>query len=460
MKDDAMELESLHHSYERDTIYEIFKAQNNQYVAIRQKNVFKVLYIDNDYSKESMKTKQFSSDIPFISGAFMGNHKFMSVDMFRRVHTFDLKYERQLGIRKMGRPTNNSYWCQLKTFRNRIFFADSKSLQILDNRTFSKKNAKGLRLNLSQVTEVCEDITGLRMSDHENHFHVATTHNLFTFDIRKCTGAAAQLTRSTHQLRTPPMVMDSACLSSGRAVSETLFAVAGSLADDIAITHMIKNHVENTMHRTPMRKIPSVINSYDKLRENGALHDTLLELMSCKDLAKRQITGLRIHDKDMNVFLLQQNCFGEIFYQNISTCSESTYEKPEFTHDNLELWKRTMCNKTPDEKSKKFTATTVTNFNSMQFLLKYDMPIESDESPVGDDLAHVPRWRKSVDELAQYKDILTADLLNVWSIKTGRFGEEKQDREELVNTWLNSSRMPANRPLDESNPILGASFVE
>lgn len=450
-----MELESLHHSYERDTIYEIFKSHNNQFVAIRQKNAIKVLYTDNVFAKESLKTKEFSSDIPFISGDFLGKRKFMSVDMFRRVHKYDLEYERQMGIRKMCRPTNNNFWCQLKTYRNRIFFADSKTLQILDSRTFSKRDAKGLRLNMSQVTEICEDITCLSMSENENNFHVATTHNVFTFDIRKCTGAAAQMTRATHQLKTPPLIMNSACLSSGRSITETLFAVAGSLADDVTITHNIKNHVENTMHRAPMRKIPNVINSYDKLRENGVLHDTQVELMSCKDIAKRQNTGLRIYDNDTNLFLFTQNCFGEIFYQSLSTSAQSTYEKPEFTHENVEVWQRVLGNAVPSGRASKFPATTVTNFSSMQHLLKYDMPIEDDDCPMGDDLAYVPRWRKPVDDLAQYKDMLTEDLLGVWSIKSGRLGEGKQDREELVNTWLN-----ATTKSNDSQPILNASFFE
>lgn len=428
-------MEPLHSSNEYETIFGIYKATDNQYVAIRQKNTFKILYIDHDYSKDSLKTKQFCSDIPFVSGTFHGSKHFLTIDMFRRIQKYDLESAKLAATRKLRRPTNNNYWCQIKSYRDQIMFANSDAVEMLDNRTLSQSSATCLRINLAKLTELCEDITGLQICDDDNHFQVATTHNLFTFDVRKCTGAAAQLTRSTHLLKTPPLLMDTICIRNNRNMSDTLFALGGSLADDIVVSAQSKNHIDNTIQRMSMQKILTVNNSYDKLRENGMLHDTAQELMTCKDIAKYQNTGLKFYQNASDTFLFTQNCFGDLFYQNIDASPLENDKKPaDFTEDHLETWQHSLRNKIASEKLT-FSATTVTNFNSLQNLLKYEMPMESKV----DVSSHIPRWRKTIDELSVYKDVLTADLFSIWSIKTTRGIEEKANREDIVQSWLNTT---------------------
>lgn len=441
----TVELESLHHSTEKQAVFEVFKSNNNRYVALRQKNFFKIICIDTDYSKESLKTKQFFSDIPFISGTFQGRSHFMSIDMFRRVQRFDLATERGAGIRKMPRASNNNYWCQLKSYRHRLFFADTKSIEIFDNRLFTKRDTRGLKVNLGKMMESCEDITCLQMCNNENNFQVATSHHLFTFDIRKCSGAASQLTRSTHQFKTPPLIMSSLCESRSRSSTESFLAVAGSWADDVSLCRMTRNHAVRTVERTPLRKILTINNSYEKLRERGLLHDTKMDLTSAKDRAKRVTTGLRLYNHDSELYLFTQNCYGELFYQNVNAQSPDFYEEPEFTDRHVNEWRNMLQISGGEDRSSQLVASTVTNFNSIQNVLKYNLPMANEEDQLDDEKTYIPKWRRSVEQLSQYKDILATDLLSVWSIRTLKSDEDKADPKQLVESWLNTAT-PTHRP--------------
>lgn len=432
--DNTVELETIYNSNENETIFELFKSNNNKYVATRQKHYLKVFYVEDGYERDSMKTKQFHSNIPYVGGTFHGKKTFLTVDMFRTIKKYNLECEKETGRRKMERATNNSYWCQLKSYGHNLLFADAKSIEIFDSRILSRKDFKSLKINLANVTELCDEITCLQTQDSENYFQVATTHNLFTFDIRKCAGVAAQVSRSTHQLKTPPLMMHSICTTMGRSTNESLIAMAGSLADDISVGHQIKNFPENTRASISPQKVLSVIDSYGKLQDHGILYGTNLMGKSSKDLAKRLNTGIRLFEKECNIFLFTQNCFGEIFYQNISTHPANDDEHIEFTSENLQAWQNALD--MHQSKPTTFTATTVTNFNSISNILKYNLPKVEDEEEETETDQHVYKWQKTVDELADYKDILASDLLSVWNVRSTRDASDKPDPEEIVNNWL------------------------
>lgn len=282
------------------------------------------------------------------------------------------------------------------------------------------------------------------MCSNENNFQVATTHHLFTFDIRKCSGNATQLTRTTHQFKTPPLIMDTLTESRSRTSTETFLAMTGSQADDLALCRMTRNHVVCTVERTPLRKIHTVNSAYEKLRERGLLHNTRMESTNSKDRAKRVTTGLRIYGRDSELYLLSQNCYGELFYQNISAHALDSYKEPEFTERHQKEWRKWLVNSSDKSTPRPMAATTVTNFNSIQTIFKYNMPLANEEDSLDDKKVYIPKWRRTIEQLSNYKDILAADLFALWNIRTLKSDDEKTDPKELVESWL-CTALPSNR---------------
>lgn len=405
-----------------DTIFEIFKSNDDRFVAARRKYKFSVFYLQDEFAQQDFQCER---NIPFISGTFVDS-KFFSIDANRVIQRHDLITNQECGKMYLKLPKNNSFWCQLKQYKHQLVFADTHKLKLYDSRLFGRKASKCMEMNLDSVTEKCEEIICIRPDDSEYNVYVATTHNLFVFDVRYGSESTNQLTRYTHQLKTPPLMIDAAGGGvAGSTANKRLIALAGSLGDDIAILQHTKTQNDKLRTNSIPQKVLNTSDVCRKLCENG-LQAQSDGLQTPNRLVNVGTKFTRLNDQ---LFLLSEKASGEIWYQQI------THEENQTDQNADDKPLRNINQFSGDRKDEaQIKATTVTNFNSMKKILKFTL---ENQSKVPDTTNPQPnKWQKSMQQLGLYKDMLSADLLNVWQEVVQ---EEKINKGVFVSGWVNQS---------------------
>ncbi|XP_055315408.1 uncharacterized protein LOC129575597 [Sitodiplosis mosellana] len=419
---DQLQLEHLDSTNNKicDTIFEITKSNDSCYVAARQKKRFTLFYLQDELTQQEFQCER---NIPFMSGTFTDKY-FFTINANRIIQQHDLGERRECGRMHLKLPKNNSFWCQLKSYDNQLLFADENKVKIYDSRLFAKKASKCMEISVDSITEKCEEITCIETDASEHNVYVSTTHHLFVFDVRYGMESGNQLTRYTHQMKTPPMMIECAGGgATGTAPNERLIALSGTFTDDIAIAQHIKSQNDKLRNNNIPQKIVSLSDAlYKKLRENG-LRSEAENLFN----VNRSINiGTRFIRINSNLFLLSEKSSGEIFYQQIT---------PDEGDETQEIDDKLFCNLDLDTRNENHsTVTSVTNFDSIKRILNFNLP---DETEVPDmENPKVKRWQLSMEQLASYKDMLSADLLNVWNEQQLSTGVRKTDKTEFVNCWI------------------------
>lgn len=405
-----------------DTIFETMKSNDNFYVAARQKKRFTVFYLQDELQKEEFQCER---NVPFMSGTFIDKH-FYTIDANRVIQRHDVKERRECGRMHLKLPKNNSYWCQLKTYNNQLAFADENKLKIYDSRLFAKKASKCMEISIDSITEKCEEITCIQTDPDENNIYVTTTHNLFVFDVRYGTESGNQLTRYTHQMKTPPLMIDAnGGGATGCAPNERLIALSGTFTDDIAIAQHIKYQNDKLRNNNIPQKILCLSDAYKELRENGLLS----EANNLFNINRSINIGTRFIRINSNLCLLSEKSSGEIFYQQI------TPEDGDGPHDIDDKLFRNLDLGNGNESHS--TVTSVTNFDSIKRILNFKLPNETEipdmENP------KPKKWQLSMEQLSSYKDMLSGDLLNVWNEQQLVTSVDKTDKTEFVSGWIDRS---------------------
>lgn len=410
-----------------DTIFEITKSEDNCYVAARQKHHFTVFYLQDELAQQDFQCER---NIPFLSGTF-NQHHFYSIDANRVIQRHDLKENRECGRMYLKLPKNNSFWCQLKTYKNQLIFADQDKLKIYDSRVFAKKASKCMELSMDSITEKCEEVTCVQADANENNLYVATTHNLYVFDVRYGMESGNQLTRYTHLLKTPPLMIDATGGgATGCAPNERLIALSGTFTDDIVIAQHVKSQNDKLRNNNIPQTISSMSDAYKKLRENGLQPEAANFLNKNRSIN----IGARFVRLDSNLFFLSEKSSGEIFFQKITQDAHEPNQEQEIDD---KLFRNLDLNEKNQTQTKPSCVTTVTNFDSIKRILKYNLPNELNlpdtENPPPN------KWQQSMEQLASYKDMLSADLLSVWNEQQVPAAEDKSDKTEFVSGWINKS---------------------
>lgn len=406
-----------------DTIFEVSKSNDDRYVAARQKKSFLVFYLLDQFAQHEFKCER---NIPFMSGTFIDKY-FFTIDANRVVQRYDLSDGREYGQMHLKLPKNNSYWCQLKSYGSQLVFADENKLKIYDSRLYGKKASKCMEMALDSITEKCEEITCIQTDASEHNVYVSTTHNLFVFDVRYGMESGNQLTRYTHQMKTPPMMIE--CWGGGAtgcAPNERLITLAGTFTDDITITQHIKSQNEKLRNHNIPQKMVSLSDACKKLRENGLRS----EAEKVFNVNRSINIGTKFVKMNSNLFLLSEKSSGEIFYQQITpdNIDDQMHEIDDKLFRNLDLGHR---NENPA------TVTSVTNFDSIKRVLNFNLPNETDVPDVEN--PKPKKWQLSMEQLSAYKDILSNDLLSVWKEQQMATAAEKTDKTEFVNCWIDRS---------------------
>lgn len=407
-----------------DTIFEIIKSNDNCYVAARQKNRFTLFHLQEELSQQEFRCER---DVPFMSATFVDNY-FYTINANRVICRHELNEKKECGRMNLKLAKNNSYWCQLKAYNNQLVFADENKLKIYDSRLFGKKASKCMEIAIDSITEKCEDITCIQTDANENNLYVSTTHNLFVFDVRYGMESGNQLTRYTHQMKTPPLMIDaSGGGATGCAPNERLIALSGTFTDDIVIAQHIKAQNEKLRHNNIPQKILCLSDAYKHLKENGLQSESENLLNHNRSIN----VGTRFVRIQSNLFLLSEKSSGEIFYQKITPDDgQRDQDIDEKLFRNTDLSGKNETNTTT-------TVTTVTNFDSIKRILNFKLP---DDTDVLDTEHSKPKkWQMSMEQLSSYKDLLSADILNVWNEQDLTTKLDKTDKTEFVSGWISNS---------------------
>lgn len=431
-----LQLEHLDSTNEHicDTIFEIIKSTENSYVAARQKHRCTVFALQDELAHQDFNCER---NIPFLSATFNEKH-FFTIDANRVIQRHDLLANRECGRMHLKLPKNNSFWCQLRTYNNQLIFADQHKIKIYDSRLFANKLSKCMEISMDSVTEKCEEITCVRADADENNLYVSTSHNLFVFDIRYGTECGNQLARYTHQMKTPPLMIDaSGGGASGCAPNERLIALSGTYTDDIAIAQHIKGQNDKVRNHNIPHKILGLSDASKQLRENGLLTEAKHLLNENRSVN----IGARFARKDSNLYLLSEKSSGEIFYQQITSDEgQANEEIDDKLFRNLDLGREDQ--KCPPK------VTTVTNFDSIKKILKFKLP-ENDTDELDIENTQPKKWQKSIEQLQAYKDMLSGELLSVWNEQQIPEKEDKTDKTDYVSGWVNKST--ADETFDEDD---------
>lgn len=425
---DQLQLEHLDSTNKTtcDTIFETTKSSDNRFVAARQKKRFTVFYLQNDDDEFSQQDFQCDRNIPFVSGTFTDKY-FFTIDANRVILRHDLNVGKECGRMHLKLPKNNSFWCQLRAYNNQLVFADENKLKLYDSRLFAKKASKCMEISMDSITEKCEEITCIQTDASENNVYVTTTHNLFVFDVRYGMESGNQLARYTHQMKTPPLMIDAnGGGATGCAPNERLIALCGTFTDDISIAHHIKSQNDKLRSNNIPQKILCLSDAYKKLRENGLQS----EAKNIFNINRSINIGSRFIRINSNLFLLSQKSSSEIFFQQISTIDEGDREDEidDKLFRNLNLRGGNEAHA---------TVTSITNFDSIKRILNFNLPSEAEvpdmENP------KTKRWQLSMEQLSSYKDMLSSDLLKVWNDQQLTSRVDNTDKTEFVSGWIDRS---------------------
>lgn len=401
------------------TIFEIIKSPHQSYVATRQKSKFTIYPLDNDNVQENIT---YTDRTPYASGTFVGDH-FYAMNMKRTVERYDLTTQQNTGRIHLKKAKNNSFWCQLQTFNQQIVYADERKIKLYDSRLFGTKRAKCMELNVDSLTEKCEEITSIFSHMDEHNLYVGLTHNLFVIDVRYGTESSNQLTRYTHQMKTPPFVMDAIGGGiTGATMNERIICAAGMHSDDIVLMQHSKNQGDKVRINNMPQRVYSLADMDRAMQLEG--------IQPPRAPINRGVNvGACFVRAGSRLFLLSEKASGALYYQEITHEGE---ERPNI--DKRYLHNTDEC----DDENEEIVATTVTNFDSMKRILTYRLPDDVGLSEF--DNPKPNKWQKSYDQLASYKDMLSTDLLNVWSDRIRpTTSNNMAEKAELVNRWINRS---------------------
>lgn len=409
-----------------DTIFEISKSNDNSFVAARQKYRFTMFYLQDELTQFEVECER---NIPFMSGTFIDEY-FYAIDANRVIQRHNINERRECGRMCLKLPTNKSFWCQLKSYNNTLIFADENKLKLYDSRIFAKKKSKCMEIGFDNVTEKCEEITCIQTNTSENNLYVSTTHKLFVFDIRYGMESGNELTRYTHQMKSPPLMMDASGGGvTGCTPNQRLIALSGTYTDDIAIVQHTK--AQNDKHRN--NNIPQTLRCLSDIRKKLQANGLQSEANNLFNNNRSINIGSRFVRINSTLFLLSEKSSGEIFYQQI----KSDADQIDDNDDDIDNKLFHNSNLGKDNETKPITVTNVTNFECIKRILNYKLPNE-DQIPDTEN-PKPKKWQMSIEQLASFKDMLSADLLSVWNEQELAMREKRTDKTDFVNGWINGS---------------------
>lgn len=401
-------------------IFEIIKSENSRFVGARQRNRFSTFYLQDETAQQDLPSLK---SVPFISGDFHRENLY-TIDADRVLRRFNLELAQETGRMRLKRARNKSFWCQLRRHRSHLIFADQQKLRLYDCRLFGSRESNAMEIDVGNIVESCDDVTCVKPDLGEHNLYIGTSHHLLVVDIRAGTKHQNQLTRYAHLLRTPPLMIDAVGGGpSGMIANERIASLTGTFSDDsVLINHTKAKAVFATV------RVASINDTVAYLKRKGLL----AEAAKIKTPDNNVNIGSRLLRLKGKLYLFTHKSSADVFFQEIEAKDP---DEETSTTNYYENESKLLQNLTDGDTSKgKYEVTTVTNFNSLKNILKYEMP-SAEELPDIQEAERAQRWQRPVANLHSFKDLLSSDLLAVWEVNS-LSGERQLESSTIVNGWL------------------------
>lgn len=356
---------------------------------------------------------------------------FALADVDSAITVYDLNIMKELNVLSLEREQDlQDKWLSVKYFESNIVFAVNR------NNIYSVD----LRADENQICiykpekDKCEEMSVFKFSAfHKNLLYVAGNHNLFSYDVRMF-NQIQPLQRWTHGMKSTPHLMDV-----GIHDNKEIIILASPLHDELRL--IVNTHNENDDKKClndilaqsfhlPW-KPPTVADSLISSQLQGKM------LKPDKYLSKRIKScnaGLALIPNNTSLHIIWQNSFTDIFQQQIRPNFEAFCN--EYAHSSLSNWSLLKSKTAPP-----LFATNIINMKPVFNLLKADIQ----EMPKTKKTQN-EKWRRPLDKLTKYKDVLAQDILAPWNLVSGpidnipsQLETSEASTKEKVSAWLENS---------------------
>lgn len=415
-------------------------AFNGLRIALRRKRKIELLCGDGEIDCSNMET--LSSDIPFISCCFLrgssSNSLICTSDLGKCLKIWDYdkrEIVHELQLNKRG-ETDDCWTCVRSFGKNHIICLDRSSVKLF-------KTKANLTLvhgtTLSTWLWACEKASCLEIDAENKLLFVGTTHKLLV--LKQVEQEAKppefqQIMTFTHNLKYFPTMIRFASNS-----NQNFFVwISSHLPGDTTICNFSKVPPKRFATVNLPRKPWTIQEAFHLARRKGKC---IFPAANLKQRVQLFHSGLAILVDRERFHLFLQNSCGDVFYQQVIPASDSTNseEIPAIYHSlMLKLnHKSSFVPKATDFKN-------LRGFKKILTCTKLNPPIGPE--PLDTPFHRRPRWKQTVEELHQYKDILAQDMLQIWGFRPDvtreaerrRLStEEPMDVTDRISHWLDTT---------------------
>lgn len=435
-------------------INELMMSEN--FIAMRHGKIIRVVNLNkleeiNDEDVIETHDKYEYKTVDEIIASAIYNDELIIIDSNENLVKYDLTTKKANFTFTMPKTTNRlsvlpysvAAYHESKT-RTKISFTNSHELFFIDWRpksskiqTFSFENHFAMQ---------CENILNHKFSNmNDNLVYIASSHMLYGIDFRQM---KHPLLRWAHQIKKPPMMMES-CLYGGTE----LISLSSHEVGDLKIFNFDGNSFNN-LPFTPN----SIVHSYNHNCEEGNFL-----LSNIRDHVKLSTTGIALKSNvsKLQIRLFTQNVAGDIF-ESVLSCHKNLQTNYNI-HDYFKDWSEHIDDlKDPNEfltdseklERQDLIVDDIVRVEGIAKIFTCD-DLQSRFAVEEDDNLHTqrhPEWKISIEKARNYKDLLAKEIMNIWDdidieeIKPQLFADAleatEQTREnsaDRITRWLRAS---------------------
>lgn len=282
--------------------------------------------------------------------------------------------------------------------------------------------------------EECENLSLEEASRSDFCRYIGTYHNLLLCDNRSPKQCIRQ--KWTHQFRSIPLLLPTINRN-----EEEILLLSSLLAGESSV--ILNSWTDETSHSYNLPvNVPSIMETLNESQLQGLCLDPYLK--SRLELCTTGSTLLS--DQNGDVFSFIQTSIGDIFYQCI-THKNKLDKYPTIKEKSiaaLDAWEEVLLTQddpiVPLNITSKYDMTNAyESFTNKRLRLLQSNKRENDDYET---------WRKSIQELASYEDVLAPGLLAAWEITDDTSMSLATAPHEKVWNWLESTNTK-DSPVDE-----------
>ncbi|XP_015190954.1 PREDICTED: uncharacterized protein LOC107074221 isoform X1 [Polistes dominula] len=386
-----------------------------------------------------------TSTLPYVSGEVCpySEDYFCTVDVNRTVSLWNVNKKKYVTSHKVVHSkVLDDCWGSIKyqlLDAHVLVFIDRCCLHYLDTRT--PFDQPSLSLCPKQFLEQCESLSVEKASRHNSCRYIGTYHNLFLCDNRSPKKCVTQ--KWTHQFRSTPLL-----LSTINRNKEEILVLSSPLAAESSMILNTWTYESPHSYHLP-KTLPSIKETLNDAQLQGLCLDPYMK--NRLELCKAGST--LVTNQKGDVFFFVQTSIGDVFYQCITheDILDKNSEIKVRAISALNAWEHALM--TQDNPIAPLTMTSQCDMKHVYKSFK-NRHLQLDQHEELDDTFD-QSWRKSIEELNSYEDILAPELLAVWGISEQVSISLSATPHQKVLNWLEMNNDKAASSAPEETEYMG-----